>query len=279
MARFRAALVQFTAARETAPNIATLREIVRAAHAGGAALVLTPENSGMLEPDDAAKLAKATHEVLAAAGELARETAVWLHLGSIAIAHADGRRIHNRSYLLRPDGTIAARYDKVHLFDVDLDDARYRESASVAPGTEAVVADLPWARLGLSICYDVRFPHFYRALAHAGAEVIMVPSAFTVPTGRAHWEVLLRARAIETGCYVLAAAQTGTHAGDRRTWGHSLAIDPWGAVIADGGSEPTTLQIDIDTAAVAAARRALPSLAHDRPFAPPVPTVGADAAE
>ncbi|MGE0256835.1 MAG: carbon-nitrogen hydrolase family protein [Alphaproteobacteria bacterium] len=272
MSRFRAALLQMNAAATPAANIAALRDMVPAARAAGADLICTPENTGMLEPDEAAKIAKAKpeerHEVLAACRELARETGAWLAVGSLAVLHEDGRRIWNRSYLLAPDGGIAARYDKIHLFDVELD-VSYRESRTVAPGGAAVWADTPWARLGLTVCYDLRFPHLYRDLARAGAGVLLIPSAFTVPTGEAHWEVLLRARAVECGAYVLAAAQTGEHARGRRTWGHSLAVDPWGRVIASLGSETGILTVDIDTAEVDAARRRLPSLDHDRPYTPP----------
>ena len=273
MSRFRAALLQMNAAAEPAANLAALRDMVPAARAAGADLICTPENTGMLEPDEAAKIVKAKpeaqHEVLAACRELARETGAWLAIGSLAVLHADGQRIWNRSYLLSPDGGIAARYDKIHLFDVDLDVA-YRESRTVAPGDAAVWADTPWARLGLTVCYDLRFPHLYRDLARAGAGVLLIPSAFTVPTGEAHWETLLRARAIECGAYVLAAAQTGAHARGRRTWGHSLAVDPWGKVIRSLGGETGILTIDIDTAEIDAARRRLPSLQHDRPYTPPV---------
>jgi len=272
VSRFRAALLQMNAAAEPAANIAALRDMIPAARAAGADLICTPENTGMLEPDEAAKIAKAKsedrHEVLAACRDLARETGAWLAIGSLAVLHADGQRIWNRSYLLSPDGAIAARYDKIHLFDVDLD-VPYRESRTVAPGNAAVWADTPWARLGLTVCYDLRFPHLYRDLARAGAGVLLIPSAFTVPTGEAHWEVLQRARAIECGAYVLAAAQTGEHARGRRTWGHSLAVDPWGKVIGSLGGETGILTIDIDTAEIDAARRRLPSLQHDRPYAPP----------
>lgn len=283
MTAFRAALVQFTAARDPDPNIATVSGLVREARAGGADLVLTPENTGMLEPDDAAKLAKAEpeddHRVLAALRDVAAETGAWLLIGSLAVKTDDPARVANRSFLVQPDGGIAARYDKIHLFDVDLSDREsYRESASVAPGERAVVAATPWGRLGMSVCYDLRFPLLYRALAQGGAEFLAIPSAFTVPTGRAHWHVLLRARAIETGCFVLAPAQTGAHAEGRTTYGHSLAVDPWGRVLADAGDVAGVAIADIDPAQVAEARRAIPSLDNARPFAPPA-DLGEAAAE
>src|SRR5919107_1341719 len=183
---------------------------------------------------------------------------------------ADDKRIANRSFLFDPNGAVAARYDKIHMFDVDLPNGEtYRESGAYRPGGDTVVAETPWGRLGMSICYDVRFPHLYRALARAGAEFLSVPSVFTVPTGRAHWHVLLRARAIENGCFVFAPAQWGEHAGGRRSYGHSLIVDPWGEVLADGGEGTGIVTARIDPARVAEARRSVPSLTHDRSFTPP----------
>jgi predicted amidohydrolase len=206
---------------------------------------------------------------------VAAELGVWLLIGSIAVraGEPDGR-FANRSVLLGPDGAVRARYDKIHMFDVELQGGeRYRESAAFRPGGRAVLAEAAGARLGMTVCYDIRFPHLYRDLARAGAEILTVPSAFTVPTGTAHWHTLLRARAIETGAFVLAPAQTGTHPAregtPRRTYGHSLAVAPWGEVIADGGEAPGVSFVEIDLGEVARARTMIPSLAHDRPYEPP----------
>lgn len=280
---FKVACVQMTAGREIEPNIAAAAEAIRAARAAGADFILTPENATMVEPRRALILEKARpeddHPAIPAFRALAAETGAWLLIGSLTIRLADGR-CANRSFLLDGTGRIAARYDKIHMFDVDLPGGeRYRESATFRPGGEAVVAETPWGTVGLSICYDLRFPHLYRALAQAGARFLTVPAAFTRPTGRAHWHVLLRARAIETGCFVFAPAQCGTHAGDRRTYGHSLVVAPWGEVLADGGEEPGFLLAEIDTAKVAEARRMVPSLQHDRPFASPRPSAETAAAE
>ena len=193
-----------------------------------------------------------------------------MHIGSIGCDVPGETRIANRGFMLRPDGSIAASYDKIHMFDVDLPSGEsYRESRRFRPGEAACLVDLPWGRLGMTICYDMRFPYLYRALAHAGAELLAMPSAFTKPTGQAHWHVLLRARAIECGAFVFAAAQCGTHPGNRKTYGHSLIVSPWGEVLADGGEEPGFVMADIDMAKVAEARRQVPSLTHDREFAMP----------
>ena len=200
--------------------------------------------------------------------EAAKAAGVWVLIGSMVVEHETlDRKFANRSVLISDAGEVVATYDKIHMFDVDLENGEsYRESKSYEPGTRAVVAETPWGKLGMTICYDIRFPHLYRALAHAGAEIIAVPAAFTRPTGRAHWHVLLRARAVETQCVVLAPAQTGEHMDGRKTYGHSLAVDPWGAVIADGGEEPGIVLAEIDMAQVAKARGKVPSLTHDRPF-------------
>ena len=271
---FTAACIQLTAGPDLAPNIAVAAERIREAHALGAELVLTPENTTMIEPRRALLLEKAVpearHPGVPAFAELAAELGIWLLIGSLAIK-VEATRCANRSYLFDPHGAIAARYDKIHMFDVDLASGeRYRESASFRPGASAVVADLPWGRLGLTVCYDLRFPQLYRALAQAGADFISVPSAFTRPTGEAHWQVLLRARAIETGCYILAPAQCGEHAEGRKTWGHSLIVSPWGEIVAEAGDEPAIISARIDPAAVAAARRMIPALTHDRPIEAPV---------
>ena len=276
MTSFRAACVQVNASNDMAANIGAACALAREARAEGADLVLLPENVAMMEWGRANVIAKAapeeTHPALAAFRDLARETGLWLHCGTLHVRVADGQgddgRVANRSYLLDPTGETRARYDKIHMFDVDLGGGEvYRESATFAPGGRAVTADLPWGRLGLTVCYDVRFPHLYRALAKAGASFLAVPAAFTRTTGRAHWHVLLRARAIETGCYVLAPAQCGEHAGERQTYGHAVIVDPWGEVLADAGEQPGFAIADIDSARVAEARRKVPSLEHDRAYA------------
>ena len=278
---FTAACVQFTAARDYEPNICVVSELVRRARDGGADLVLTPENTGLIEPIGKLRREKArdevNHPVLAALRELARETGAWLLIGSIAvdISREAGipegeRRLANRSYLIDARGAISARYDKIHMFDVDLAGGEsYRESNAFRPGDEAVLAETPWGMLGMTVCYDLRFPQLYRTLAQAGADFLAIPSAFTVPTGRAHWHVLLRARAIESGCFVFAPAQVGEHAEGRRTYGHSVIVDPWGEVVADAGQSVDIIAARIDLARIAEARRMVPSLGHDRPFARP----------
>lgn len=265
------ACVQLNAAREIEPNIAQAGTLVRAARERGAELILLPENAGMLEP--ISRLARekarpeADHKALAAFRGLARETGAWLLIGSLSIA-VEGGKIANRSFLVDPAGAIAARYDKIHLFDVDLGSGeRYRESATIAPGDQVVLAETPWGPLGMTVCYDLRFPQLYRALAQRGALFLSIPAAFTRTTGRAHWHVLQRARAIENGAFVFAAAQCGVHAEGRETYGHSLIVDPWGEILADGGEEPGIVLAEIDPAAVASARARIPSLRHDRAFA------------
>ncbi|MGE0722908.1 MAG: carbon-nitrogen hydrolase family protein [Alphaproteobacteria bacterium] len=274
MATFKAACLQITSARDVAPNIETIQRLAREARAAGADIAMTPEVSNIIEPNRQAQLEKVRFEgedpMLAAGRDLARETGLWLLLGSLAIRIDGDQRLANRSFLIAPDGSIVARYDKIHMFDVNLANGEsYRESNRFRPGEQGVVADLPWGRLGMTICYDMRFPYLYRALAHAGASFLSVPSAFTVPTGRAHWHVLLRSRAIETGCYVFAPAQTGEHAEGRKTYGHSLIVSPWGEVLADGGEEGGFVIAEIDPAKVDEARRMVPSLTHDRPFGAP----------
>jgi predicted amidohydrolase len=207
---------------------------------------------------------------LAAFRALAKELQVWLHAGSLAVLRADGK-VANRTYVLDPQGEVVAKYDKIHMFDVDLGNGeRYLESATFAPGDAAKTVDLPWGRLGLTICYDLRFPHLYRHLAQHGAQFLTVPSAFTQVTGEAHWHVLLRARAIETGCYVFAPAQTGTHAGGRKTYGHALIVAPWGEVLADAGTPPGVIVADIDPAQVTVARGKVPAINLNAAFAPAI---------
>ena len=267
---FRVACVQTNAGRDFEPNIKAASELVQRARAAGAALVLLPENVSMMEPDTALArqkaCAEAAHPALAAFRELARAADVWLVVGSLSVL-VDAEKIANRSYLIDASGEIAARYDKIHLFDVDLSAGeRYRESDTIAAGARAVVAPTPWGALGLSICYDLRFPKLYRHLAHQGADFLSIPAAFTRTTGQAHWHILIRARAIENGCFVFAPAQTGTHAKGRQTYGHALIVDPWGEVLADAGEEVGFIVADIDPAKVAEARARIPALMHERPF-------------
>jgi predicted amidohydrolase len=268
--RFKAACIQFTAGREIGPNIERLAGLIRGARQAGAELIALPENATMIEPIAAQSLAKAlpeeSHPAVPAFRALARETGAWILGGSLTIK-LDGNKVANRSLLFDASGEVVARYDKLHLFDVTLRNGEwYRESDSVRPGGRAVVAPTPWGLLGMTICYDVRFPYLYRALAQAGAAFLTVPSAFTRQTGGAHWHTLLRARAIETGCYVLAPAQCGVHAEGRKTYGHSLIVDPWGEVLADGGEAEGFVIAELDSARVEEARRMIPSLEHDRAF-------------
>jgi predicted amidohydrolase len=273
MATFRAACVQVTAGRELVPNIETAVRLGREARKMGADFIAYPENVTMIEPIAAEALRKALpeaeHPAIPAFRALARETGAWILAGSLSIRAGD-RKYANRSLLFDAGGTIVGRYDKLHLFDVDLAGGeRYRESERIAPGERAVIATTPWGLLGMTICYDVRFPQLYRALAKAGAMMFTVPAAFTEQTGRAHWHVLNRARAIECGAFVIAAAQTGTHAQGRRTYGHSLIVDPWGDVLAEGGEGEGVILAEIDPAKSAEARRRIPALQHDRAFSAP----------
>jgi predicted amidohydrolase len=275
MGGFTAACIQLSSGREVEPNIAAAAALVRRARDDGADLIMTPEVSDMIEPKGALRRAKAKsedeHPMLAAFRDLARETGAWLLLGSIVVRDGgEQERLANRSFLIAPDGAIAQRYDKIHMFDVALEGGEsYRESAAFQPGESCALAPLPWGVLGMTVCYDLRFPLLYRALAQGGAAFLSVPSAFTVPTGRAHWHVLLRARAIENFCFVFAPAQCGEHAEGRRTYGHSLIVAPWGEILAEGGDEPGVVLAQIDPAKVAEARRAVPSLGHDRGFTRP----------
>ena len=271
--RIKVACIQNHAGVRTASNLTVCSDLVTRAAGDDAALICLPEYFTGLDVRDgvlmAESFAESEHPALPLFADLARRHAAWLLLGSLAIADPRGRVV-NRAYLLDASGTIAARYDKIHLFDVDLAGGEsYRESATIAAGERAVIADLLGFRLGLSICYDLRFPQLYRSLAQAGAEVIAVPSAFTKTTGEAHWHTLLRARAIETGCYVAAPCQCGAHAGGGASYGHSLIVDPWGRVLADGGSEPGVVIAEIDLAEVRKARAMVPALEHDRDFAAP----------
>jgi len=267
---FRAALVQLRSGRTIAPNIETAERLIRSAVREGALYVQTPENTSIMELETECLLAaietEEKSEPLAQLRELAKELAIWLHVGSLGTKLIGGK-VANRSYLIAPDGALAARYDKLHMFDVDLAGGEsYRESRNFNPGSKAVVADLPWGRLGMSICYDLRFPGLYRALASAGADFITVPAAFTKQTGEAHWRVLLRARAIETGTFVLAACQGGLHENGRSTYGHSMIVSPWGEVLAEAGEDPQIVLADIDPRLSAEARAKVPSLRYGRAF-------------
>jgi deaminated glutathione amidase len=267
----RAACVQVNAGTEIGPNLQAAGDLARQARAAGAQLIAFPENVSMIVQGRDKALARvqpeATHPGLPFFADLARETGAWLLVGSLGILLDEGR-IANRSFLFDDQGRIVARYDKIHMFDVDLPGGEsYRESATYRPGEKAVAAETPWGGLGLTICYDVRFPYLHRALAQAGARIIASPAAFTAPTGRAHWHVLLRARAIETGCFILAPAQVGTHDEGRLTYGHSLIIAPWGEVLADAGGEaPGFIIADLDLSKVDEARGMVPALKHDRAF-------------
>lgn len=268
--RFRAGLVQLRSGRSVTANLDKAEGLIRRAAKGGAIYVQTPENTGLMELSPTLVVEAAETEErstpLARLRALARELGIFLHIGSLAMK-LDETRVANRSYVIDPEGRVAARYDKLHMFDVDLPGGEsYRESQYFRPGEKAVVADLPFGRLGLSICYDLRFPALYRALASAGAEFIAVPSAFTKQTGEAHWRVLIRARAIETGAFVLAATQGGLHENGRATYGHSLIVSPWGEVLAEGGEDPCVVFADIDLAASEEARARIPALKHGRGF-------------
>ena len=273
------ALLQLSVSDDPAENLPHTRAMLDEAAGAGAGFVLTPEVTNCLSSDRAHQRAVLRHEeedeTLAALREDAARLKLWLLIGSLALKTNDeDGRFANRSFLIGPDGAIRARYDKINMFDVDVSETeKYRESAGYRPGTRAVIAPTPFGTLGLSICYDIRFPQLYRRLSQAGAQILTVPAAFNDTTGKAHWQSLLRARAIENGAYVLAPAQTGTHAAHegraRRTWGHSMVVAPWGEVVADGGTEPGITYAEIDLAAVERARRRIPSLMHDRPFEGP----------
>lgn len=267
---FRAGLVQMCSGRDIDRNVREASLLIREAAKGGAHYVQTPEVTTLMELDRDRQFALSEPEeknsALAHFVELAKDLGIWLHIGSMAVRTA-GDKLANRSILISPEGCITARYDKIHMFDVDLPGGEsYRESNSYAPGRHAVVADLPWGLLGMTICYDLRFPQLYRALAKAGAKFLAAPAAFTRTTGEAHWHTLLKARAIEAQCYVFAAAQGGLHEHDRETFGHSLIISPWGQVLAEGGVEPGVVFADVDMQAIEDARARVPSLTHDREF-------------
>lgn len=275
----RAALLQICSSDDPAENLKDITARIAEAAANGAGFILTPEVTNCVSSSRARQRAvlrpEAEDETLRSVRAQAAELGVWVLLGSLGIKtdDADGR-FANRSFLIGPDGDIAARYDKIHMFDVDIADGdSFRESDGYRPGDRAVVADTPFAKIGMAVCYDVRFAYLFRALAKAGAQILTVPAAFHPVTGAAHWETLLRARAIETGCYVLAPAQTGDHkvseGAPRRTYGHSIAIAPWGEVLAVAGDKPETIYVDIDVTEVDKARARVPALHHDRAFEGP----------
>ena len=274
MTTLKAALVQLRTPASQAAALAQAEPLVREAARAGAQLIATPEGTNILQRDrkllfEAVRPLEEDECVLGLR-RLARELGVWILIGSALVKREDGQ-LANRSTLIGADGEVKATYDKIHMFDVDLPTGeRHRESSLYTPGEQATVAETPWGKIGLSVCYDVRFPHLYRAMAKAGAEIITVPAAFTRPTGEAHWEILLRARAIETAAYVLAPAQGGFHEDGRGTWGRSTIVGPWGDILAKADDdEPGVIMAELDLGAVAKARSAIPALANDRVFAAP----------
>jgi predicted amidohydrolase len=265
----RVACVQLRSGDDVQENVALASAFIRKAAKDGAVFIATPENTTLMAPDGGAKLERSFTEkddvALPAFAALAAELGIWLLVGSLAIKVSDTKTA-NRSFLIGPDG-VFARYDKIHLFDVNLPSGEsYRESHTVEPGREAILATTPFAKIGLTVCYDLRFPHLYRALAKAGAEIIAVPAAFTKTTGKAHWHTLLKARAIENGCFIMAPAQGGEHANGRRTYGHSLIVGPWGDVLAEGGTEPGVVAATINLGEIEDVRARLPALQHDRDY-------------
>jgi deaminated glutathione amidase len=268
---FQVALMQTTTGRDPDVNIAAIAPRIIDAATDGADFVMLPETAGLMEPDPKQLHAKAREEnetvALAAFSDAAAKAGVWLLIGSLVVKSDEPGKLANRSFLIDSAGAIQARYDKIHLFDVELASGeRYRESSNYRHGRDLTCVATPWGILGMTVCYDLRFPGQYRALAKQGARFLTVPSAFTRPTGQAHWHTLLRARAIENGCYVFAPAQCGEHEGGRQTYGHSLIIDPWGEVMADGGEAPGVITAEIDPARVDAVRAQVPSLEHGRDY-------------
>lgn len=265
--------MQLRTGLDIAANVAAASKLIREAKSQGAAFVATPEVTSLFEAESDRLFAKVQTQdddvALKAFRQLAEELSLWLLIGSMPVKVAE-RQCANRSFMIDPKGQVRATYDKVHMFDVDLPNGEvYRESRNFRRGERAVVVDLPWGKLGMSVCYDLRFPQLYRALAKAGASFITIPSAFTHTTGQAHWHVLQRARAIETGCFVIAPAQGGVHENGRHTFGHSVIVDPWGVILAESGEDPGVIVADIDVAKVADVRARIPSLTHDRPFTVP----------
>ncbi len=267
---FTAAMIQMRTGLKPEPSLEQATALIRDAVKQGAQYVQTPEVSNMMQQNRTALFehlkSQDDDESLKAYRALAKDLGIHLHIGSLAVL-ATPDRAANRSFLIGPDGGVIASYDKIHMFDIDLGNGEiYRESANYQPGETAVITDLPWGRLGMTICYDLRFPALYRALAEAGASFLAIPSAFTKKTGEAHWHTLLRARAIENGCFVFAAAQGGLHENKRETFGHSLIVAPWGEVLAEGGTQPGVILAEIDPSKVEAARKSVPSLQHGRRF-------------
>lgn len=274
MTKLVAACIQTNGSPDVAANLARAEPMIRAARERGASFIALPENVNIIGADRQRLFATARPEnedqAVAFMARMARETGAWILAGSIAVA-TDHDKLANRSFLFTPTGEIAARYDKIHMFDATLSETeRYHESANYQCGNAAVVADMPWCKIGLSICYDVRFPHLFRTLAKAGASLITIPAAFAATTGKLHWHVLTRARAIETGCFVLAPAQCGSPGGNRQTYGHSLIIAPSGEILAEAGDEPDIIIAELDIAKVAEARGKLPCLSHDREIKAPL---------
>ena len=273
------ALIQLNSSDDPVSNLGQILGFLSEAVAGGAGFCLTPEVSNCVSTSRTHQQSVLKRQEddssLRAIRTFAADNSVWILIGSLALKTNDAQgRFANRSFLIGPNGEIAASYDKIHMFDVQVSaEETYRESAGYRPGTESILAQTPFAAIGMTVCYDVRFPHLYRDLAQAGAEVLTIPSAFSPATGKDHWEALLRARAIETGCYVLAPAQTGRHQAsvgkERSTYGHSMAIDPWGKVLLDAGTAPGVHFVDLDLQTVAQARKKVPSLTHDRDYARP----------
>jgi len=268
--RFKVGLIQMRSGLEPQQNLAAALTLIDDAKSNGADYVLTPEMTNILALKRDHLFSRIVAEdqdaTLATLREVARQLGIYVHIGSLAVKASPEKAV-NRSFLIDRKGDVAARYDKIHMFDVDLASGEsYRESNNYRAGELAVVADLPWGRLGLTVCYDLRFPALYRALAETGASFLAIPSAFTKQTGEAHWHVLQRARAIENGCFVFAAAQGGRHENGRETYGHSLVVDPWGRIVAEGGIEPGVVMAEVDPAEVAAARAKIPSLHHGRRF-------------
>ena len=267
MSVFDVALVQMRASRSVAENVDTATEMIRSAQSAGADFIMTPENTSIMEFQKDRLSAETyaddgSHPQVLHFQQIASELNIWLLIGSMAVRVSDSKWA-NRSYLFSPEGAVVARYDKVHMFDVTVSETeQYRESTSYQAGATPVLAETQWGKFGMTICYDLRFPYLYRSLAEGGATMLSVPSAFTKPTGAAHWHVLLRARAIETGCFVFAPAQGGTHENGRETYGHSLIIGPWGEVLAEAGEDPCILMAKIDTNLVSKARSRIPSLDH-----------------
>jgi len=274
MTKFNVACLQICSGANIEENLIKIEPMIREAKAKGADFIALPENTDFKASDCAKLFAAARHEnehiALPFFKRLAEELDLWILAGSLVAMKTEHEKLANRSYMFAPQGNIAATYDKIHMFDADLSASEcYRESNSFRGGTKAVTVQTPWGTMGLSICYDLRFPHLFRALAKAGAQVLNIPAAFTVPTGKMHWHTLLRARAIETGCFVIAPGQCGTHDGGRKTYGHSLVVAPTGEIIAEAADDPAIIIAEIDMDRVTAARQMLPSLQHDRAFVGP----------